>query len=763
MNYIYKYKYVIIIVITLLILLILYLTNNSSVLYVSILFLVSTVMVILLKIFGKKLTKYDEYIQKLKNFSEKYTNRISNKKPIGIITNIKGGIDSLKRNNSSSETSPNKCRRIEDINDGNSLLMDYTLNNLETICGNLEDDSLDGINLSLDSLIDDIEFENIPIINDINKFRNDMKINKNNIKTNSEINIILNDKDTSFKNLNNSEKKDKIIEYCLENNIIIKNDNILKIPTQTLNINYLNYLDLNKIIDKKWENKFIQIDISDYKDILKNFDSNPLETIYFNMDWIKNNLNYLKKLDNRQILLLNSYTHFGDVIINYYLRDRIVNQIDLLFKIDDICDKSISSNNYFPFYTYIIEFWDKIEITELENYINYYTDVYHVEVNNYIKQFINLKDLIKTKSYKQAYEKCLELVPKFSYPFWNIILNNYNSDLKKIIDESPEITIPFYLYRGNQSNPFKSNNINVNDYNKYTSYGYTSTSLDLNVAQEFAHILNELDDDKKKGIIFRYFIMPGTKCLFLDPVSVHSESEILLQSNINIDMLNIERKEESQYFDVIYYMNNFYEKHDNSLLDKKDKNPKGVAFIPFHKNNNEICIMLGLEKSGPYENTLNFIGGAIDKLDTNNVWKTLEREVEEELGLHLDKTLLNECLIKNKIIENDKHITNFTFCYISNLNEKDWKKMQSYRHKLLKNELKYPYQEFSTIKSIPIKNLSNEKNLSSYVLSYINEIMQAYNEFENNKIKIDTTIRVKDFQEKYKKNVNESYEIPMLE
>jgi len=116
--------------------------------------------------------------------------------------------------------------------------------------------------------------------------------------------------------------------------------------------------------------------------------------------------------------------------------------------------------------------------------------------------------------------KSLALKYKFTPQFCITAIEKYINDLDIIINNSPELHSELVVYRG-----CKQSFIPPNQGYLYNNQGFLSTSLDIEIANQFTNA-------KTGGHLQRILLLPGMHVMLLTGISQFAhEQEILLGSN----------------------------------------------------------------------------------------------------------------------------------------------------------------------------------------------------------------------------------------
>ena len=226
-------------------------------------------------------------------------------------------------------------------------------------------------------------------------------------------------------------------------------------------------------------------------------------------NWISEQYEYWKQLDDIDKLFLRVYTDYGDVLINNFLL-KGVNGLD----INEIINKDYygyydTINPFFPIFLKHPEIYTNINLGSEEIYTNI-TLGDENESEDLCKQIVDKKRPIneRYKVFCKLFEKFFtkKLLEKTLEKY----MNAFNENLNRIIDKSPKLKKELIVARGSKTE------LSYDD--KWTKR-FTSTSISSKIAKGFSY-----------GIIDIYILKPGTPCIPLFLSKYAHELEILLGS-----------------------------------------------------------------------------------------------------------------------------------------------------------------------------------------------------------------------------------------
>lgn len=312
----------------------------------------------------------------------------------------------------------------------------------------------------------------------------------------------------------------------------VKHLNTSKIPPYVLvkkNIhvllNYFNYFPNGRVsLDSFAHNikrtrdlitlKFYRDNISShfYKHMLKsNLNPEIIDT-----KWFVEMQKYIYTLTPRERYALFSYTHNGDVYVNFLERG-------LKLDFDRINIKTV-------FYEFMVY---------MANPKNPRSNIFKSEYNTpIVERFLNMtpkeyKKVINEKRGKkiaELYDTFFVMPTKFfKKDFVILLIKNLSNTISSIIKKSPPTRKPMVVFRGVRDSFFTSNNYKSGKKSTEIFYnkGFVSTSLQHNIAIETF-------TNTGAGCCFKVItILPGTRCIPLIGLTYYSnEAEILLDKNI---------------------------------------------------------------------------------------------------------------------------------------------------------------------------------------------------------------------------------------
>ena len=250
--------------------------------------------------------------------------------------------------------------------------------------------------------------------------------------------------------------------------------------------------------------------------------------------WLSQMNKYISGLSTKDLYTLVAYTHYGDVIANNFLRNKLKKE-DFVKELA-AADKWLG--NYYPLFFQAL---DKLEKTKNIKYIlkdgkDPTLDTSLPYIKNVIShkilpdKILSGKMLISDIFNKLSTIKNLKISEKYSIlylisryldydKFWKGVIEQYIKDLDNLIDNSPPITKRMIVYRGVKNDYFLTG---TKDH-IYKTDSFVSTSINLPSAMKFAG---------NDCCFKRITLLPGTKTLLLAGISKYkNEIELLLGTN----------------------------------------------------------------------------------------------------------------------------------------------------------------------------------------------------------------------------------------
>ena len=245
--------------------------------------------------------------------------------------------------------------------------------------------------------------------------------------------------------------------------------------------------------------------------------------------WLSQMNKYISGLSTKDLYTLVAYTHYGDVISNNFLRNKLKKE-DFVKELG-AADKWLT--NYYPLFFQALDKLEKTKnikdilkggkddnITISSNLsLNGFTLNKNKDftgkmlISEFIKKLLTYKNLKSSDKYVGIY-----LIGKYlDYDkFWRDVIEQYIKDLDNLIDNSPPISKRMIVYRGVKNDYFLTG---TKDH-IYKTDSFVSTSINLPSAMRFAG---------NDCCFKRITLLPGTKTLLLAGISKYkNEIELLL-------------------------------------------------------------------------------------------------------------------------------------------------------------------------------------------------------------------------------------------
>jgi hypothetical protein len=211
--------------------------------------------------------------------------------------------------------------------------------------------------------------------------------------------------------------------------------------------------------------------------------------------WIEEQNEFIKSLSPEEIYTLRCHTHDGDIIVNYFIRNNFVIDMDIDSVGNEIQRKS----------TLIVE---KAQFKSNRDYILFYYQ---------IKEYLYKKNAELSKSSRIEFEEYIKA--EYNTFDWSKILLLYIRDINNIFEKCPSVRKTLVIYRGSNDDYYLKNSTRGVHITKTLS----SHTLNPKVAIGYANI---------QCCIMRVKLSAGCKAILIDNISGYEEEdEILLPFN----------------------------------------------------------------------------------------------------------------------------------------------------------------------------------------------------------------------------------------
>lgn len=278
-------------------------------------------------------------------------------------------------------------------------------------------------------------------------------------------------------------------------NILIETKTIYNLYTVYMLPRDINFVkDISKIKENNYiEPQFVNIGIKNEDNFnFNNFYKKINYNINIDIKWYKKTLKYLRKLTLEDKLTVYEYTINSNFVNKYLLNELTHNDIEhIVYNIENNVKKiTLGEKLFIPFYYQIMKV------------LNIYN-------------FDKLVEHLKSYNKKYLYRLVVKIIP--------LVIK----DLQRIIENSPPLERSFILYRGVKNVYYPLNK-------EYTTNSFTSTTLNLHIANSFGYI----PENRNNINLIEFKLKKGDKCLFIEPLThIRNECEFLINvgEKFNID------------------------------------------------------------------------------------------------------------------------------------------------------------------------------------------------------------------------------------
>jgi hypothetical protein len=395
--------------------------------------------------------------------------------------------------------------------------------------------------------------------------------------------------DSITENLGNDNKEVKKISSDLNvTDLIILSQSKIFAPIRTFNIELVqkndkthsfNLFSLDQDINKSnFPQNMVNLktinttNLNDNKMYLEVLTTNSLSNLnnIIDVKWVNEMNDYISNLSKHDIFTVFAYTYKGDVIANAYLRNNKIIDDDLSEQIKFLTTSEMAwSDAYFPYFFQMLNIiktkdFDllKQNLNEKQTFRNIidifqrFSNKSNIKSNPDCIEAIIIADEILNKNKNDLlniikYIKqnnitsvnylllfALSFYECFNKSFWKLVIDEFATDLDRIIHKSPPLNNYLITYRGSSRNYIKNSKDKYKikrqfldkNYTKegylFNDVGFISTTIDIQKTLQFTHGID-------KCCLQRIILVPGTKCLPIYGISYFGidEKEILLPSS----------------------------------------------------------------------------------------------------------------------------------------------------------------------------------------------------------------------------------------
>lgn len=249
-------------------------------------------------------------------------------------------------------------------------------------------------------------------------------------------------------------------------------------------------------------------------------------------EWLYKQKQYIYNLSKYDIFTLKGYTHYGDILVNSFLRD--VLDFDMIRNRNKDYFNSVF---YFPVFFQLEHFVSNLSAKK--NKLGIYS-MFTVPTGTKIRMYTSSSKNIPSSGKLQVYidlminkfsllslsDKYIILVSLWNYmhnDIYKYVIKQFYEDLARIITESPALRKDIKVYRGVKDDYYLRGAKN----GIYKNIGFISTSLDVEKAQMFQQMDNNKQNESCCIKVIK--LLKGTKALLMMPVSQYGdEKEVLL-------------------------------------------------------------------------------------------------------------------------------------------------------------------------------------------------------------------------------------------
>lgn len=262
-------------------------------------------------------------------------------------------------------------------------------------------------------------------------------------------------------------------------------------------------------------------------------------------DWLYKQKEYIYNLPKHDIFTLKGYTHYGDILVNAYLRDVLdynlirhknkeffnsVFYFPLFFQLDNLITTFISRKNKLGIYSlFTIATGTKVKM--------YTSTSRTIPSSGKLQVYIDL--IINKYSTLSLSDKYIVLVSLWNYmhnDVYKYVIKKFYEDLTRIITSSPTISKDIKVYRGVRDDYY----LRGSKDGIYKNIGFVSTSLDVEKAQFFQQMVNDGSNKQKEPCCIKVIkLLKGTKALLMMPVSQYGDEKEVLLNHASVYRITI--------------------------------------------------------------------------------------------------------------------------------------------------------------------------------------------------------------------------------
>lgn len=257
--------------------------------------------------------------------------------------------------------------------------------------------------------------------------------------------------------------------------------------------------------------------------------------LMMDVEWLHKQKEYIYNLPKYDIFTLKGYTHYGDVLVNSFLRDVLdynlvrsnikeffnsVFYFPVFFQLERLVSTYVSRKNKLGVYSmFIVSSTTKVKM--------YTSTSKNIPSSGKLQVYIDL--IINKYATLSLSDKYIILVSLWKYMHDDIyknVVKQFYEDLTRIITNSPTLSKDIKVYRGVRDDYYLRG---AKD-GIYKNIGFVSTSLDVEKAQLFQQMMNGYTKEQDEPCCIKIIkLLKGTKALLMMPVSQYGdEKEVLL-------------------------------------------------------------------------------------------------------------------------------------------------------------------------------------------------------------------------------------------